>query len=102
MLADTTPRNFGGAPSLHIPGLVDPKVYRDITRYLKRAAFDDQIQHARETLEKLLALLQSAPSSVTLRAASYHQVVLHYRKLAGGWSLGFEGDYRQWEHLIGD
>jgi hypothetical protein len=34
---------------------------RDITRYVNRAALIDQIQQARETLEKLLTLLQSTP-----------------------------------------
>ena len=34
---------------------------RDITRYHEARRVDDQIQQARETLEKLLALLQSAP-----------------------------------------
>jgi hypothetical protein len=35
--------------------------YREISRYMNRAALIDQIEQARATLEKLLTLLQSAP-----------------------------------------
>ena len=79
-----------------------------------------QIQEARETLEELLTLLQSAPVERDRFVSHFYQARREYRgtcETAGksgkqiercvmltfqiARSMGFKGDFRQWEHLLG-
>ena len=90
-----------------------------ITRCMKRAALIDQIQQARETLEKLLTLLQLAPVERDRFVSHLYQARREYRRTcetAGksgkqiercvistfqvAESMGFKGDFRQWEDLL--
>jgi hypothetical protein len=94
-------------------------LYRDITRYENRATLIDQIQQATETLEKLLASLQSAPVERDRFVSHLYQSRKEYRRAcetAGksekqiercviasfriAESMGFKGDFRQWEDLL--
>jgi hypothetical protein len=78
-----------------------------------------QIQQARETLEKLLALLQSAPVERDRFVSHLYQARREYRLVCeragkGGKqiercvistfqiaeSMGFKGEFRQWEDLL--
>jgi hypothetical protein len=84
---------------------------------MKRAAVIEQVRTTQETLTKLLALLES--SAVDKFVARLYQARKKYRlvcerpnkgnkaierevlasfKLAQ--SLGFQGDFRAWEHLL--
>ena len=86
---------------------------------MNRAALIDQIQQATETLEKLLTLLQSAPLERDRFVAHLYQSRREYRRTcetAGksgkqiercvissfkvAESMGFKGDFRQWEELL--
>ena len=86
---------------------------------MNRAALIDQIQQARETLEKLLALLHSAPVERDRFVSHLYQSRREYRRTcetAGksgkqiercviasfqvAESMGFKGDFRQWEDLL--
>ena len=86
---------------------------------MNRAALIDQIQHARETLEKLLTLLQSAPVERDRFVSHLYQSRRANRRAcetAGksgkqierclistfqvSGSMGFKGDFRQWEELL--
>ena len=83
------------------------------------AALIEQIQEARKTLEKLLALLQSAPVERDRFVSHLYQSRRAYRRTcetAGksdkqiercvistfqvAESMGFKGDFRQWEDLL--
>ena len=82
-------------------------------------ALIDQIQHATETLEKLLSLLQSVAAERDRFVSHLYQSRREYRRTcetAGksgkqiercvissfriAESMGFKGDFRQWEHLL--
>jgi hypothetical protein len=86
---------------------------------VNRAALIEQIQEARKTLEKLLALLQSAPVERDRFLSHLYQSRRAYRRAretAGksgkqiercviasfqiAESMGFKGEFRQWEHLL--
>ena len=86
---------------------------------MNRAVLIDQIQQARETLEKLLTLLQSAPLERDRFVSHLYQSRREYRRTcetAGksgkqiercvissfrvAESMGFKGDFRQWEQLL--
>ena len=86
---------------------------------MNRAALIDQIQHATETLEKLLSLLQSVAAERDRFVSHLYQSRREYRRTcetAGksgkqiercvissfriAESMGFKGDFRQWEHLL--
>ena len=86
---------------------------------MNRAVLIDQIQQARETLEKLLALLQSAPVERDRFVSHLYQSRRAYRRAcetAGksgkqierclistfqvAESMGFKGELRQWEGLL--
>ena len=86
---------------------------------MNRAALIDQIQRARETLEKLLTLLQSTPVERDRFVSHLYQSRREYRRrceIAGksgkpiercvistfqiAESMGFKGEFRQWEHLL--
>ena len=86
---------------------------------MNRATLIDQIQEARETLEKLLALLQSAPVERDRFVSHLYQSRREYRRTcetAGksgkqiercvistfqvAESMGFKGEFRQWEDLL--
>jgi len=88
---------------------------------MNRAALIDQIQQARETLEKLLALLQSTPVERDRFVSHLYQSRREYRRTretAGksgkqiercvsstfqiAESMGFKGEFRQWEDLLAD
>ena len=84
---------------------------------MNRAALIDQIQQARETLEKLLVLL--APVERDRFVSHLYQSRREYRRTcetAGksgkqiercviatfqiAQSMGFKGEFREWEHLL--
>ena len=86
---------------------------------VNRTAPIDQIQQARETLEKLLSLLQSAPVERDRFVSHFYQSRRAYRRacetagksgkqierclistfqVAG--RIGFKSDIRQWEELL--
>ena len=86
---------------------------------MNRAALINQIQQARETLEKLLVLLQLAPVERDRFVSHLYQSRREYRRTcetAGksgkqiercvistfqiAESIGFKGDFRQWEDLL--
>ena len=86
---------------------------------MNRAALIDQIQRARETLEKLLTLLQSTPVERDRFVSHLYQSRREYRRTcetAGksgkqiercviasfqvAASMGFKGEFQQWEHLL--
>ncbi|MGA7903109.1 MAG: hypothetical protein WBL40_19130 [Terrimicrobiaceae bacterium] len=86
---------------------------------MNRAALIDQIQQATGTLEKLLASLRSAPVEPDRFVSHLYQSRREYRRTcetAGksgkqiercviasfriAESMGFKGDFRQWEHLL--
>ena len=86
---------------------------------VNRAALIEQIQEARKTLEKLLALLQSAPVERDRFVSHLYQSRREYRRTcetAGksgkqiercviasfqvAESMGFKGEFRQWEDLL--
>ena len=93
---------------------IQPVKYHDMSR----AALIDQIQQARETLEKLLTLLQSAPLSATnfcptsinpgesigeqetavKSGKQIERCVISTFQIAE--SMGFKGDFREWEDLL--
>ena len=96
-------------------------VIASIVKYhdMNRAALIEQIQQARETLEKLLILLQSAPVERDRIVSYLYQSRRAYRRAcetAGksgkeiercvistfqiAESIGFKGDFRQREHLL--
>ena len=96
-------------------------VIASIVKYhdMNRAALIDQIEEARKTLEKLLALLQSAPVERDRFVSHLYQARRAYRRTcetAGksgkqiercvistfqvAESMGFRGEFRQWEHLL--
>ena len=55
-------------------------VHRDISRYRGRTVLIDQIQQTRETLEKLLTLLQSAPVERDRFVSHLYQARRKYRR----------------------
>ena len=86
---------------------------------MNRTALIDQIQQARETLEKLLILLESAPVERDRFVSHLYQARREYRRTcetAGksgkqiercviasfqiAESMGFKGEFRQWEDLL--
>jgi len=86
---------------------------------MNRTALIDQIQQARETLEKLLPLLQSTPVERDRFVSHLYQSRREYRRTcetAGksgkeiercviasfrvAESRGFKGEFRQWEELL--
>ena len=86
---------------------------------MNRAALIDQIEQARETLEKLLTLLQSAPVGRDRFVSHLYQARQEYRLVCeragkGGKqierclistfreaeSMGFKSEFRQWEDLL--
>jgi hypothetical protein len=86
---------------------------------VNRATLIDQIQQARETLEKLLTLLQSTPVARDRFVSHLYQSRREYRRTcetAGksgkqiercvissfqiAESMGFKGEFRQWEDLL--
>ena len=86
---------------------------------VNRTALIDRIQQARETLEKPLALLESAPVERDRFVSHLYQSRREYRRTcetAGksgkqiercvissfqiAESMGFKGEFRQWEHLL--
>jgi hypothetical protein len=86
---------------------------------MNRAALIEQIQEATNTLEKLLALLQSAPVERDRFVSHLYQSRREYRRAcetAGksgkqiercvistfqiAESLGFKGEFRHWEDLL--
>jgi hypothetical protein len=88
---------------------------------MNRTALIDQIQQARETLEKLLSLLQSAPVERDRFVSHLYQSRRKYRRTcetAGksgkqiercvistfqiAENIGFKGEFRHWEDLLRD
>jgi hypothetical protein len=86
---------------------------------MNRLVLIERIKEAREVLEKLLVLLQSAPPERDRFVSHLYQSRREYRracKTAGksgkqiercvissfriAESLGFKGDFRQWEELL--
>jgi hypothetical protein len=86
---------------------------------VNRETLTDQIQQARETLEKLLTLHQSAPVERDRFVSHLYQSRREYRQTcetAGksgkeiercviasfrvDESVGLKGEFRQWEHLL--
>ena len=86
---------------------------------MNRTALIDQIQEARAILEKLLALLKSTPVERDRFVSHLYQSRREYGRTcenAGksgkeiercviasfriAESMGFEGDFHQWEHLL--
>ena len=86
---------------------------------MNRAALIDQIQQTRETLEKLLTLLQSAPVERDRFVSHLYQSRRAYRRACEttgrsgkqierciistfqiAESMGFKGDFRRWEDLL--
>jgi hypothetical protein len=86
---------------------------------MNRAVLIDQIEQARVSLEKLLRLLQSAPLERDRFVSHLYQAQREYRRTcetAGksgkqiercvissfqiAESIGFKGDFRQWEDLL--
>jgi hypothetical protein len=84
---------------------------------MNRAAVIEQLKAARETLTKLLALLES--SEIDKFAAHLYQSRIQYRRTSErpnkgnkaierevissyqvAQSFGFNGDFRAWEHLL--
>ena len=95
---------------------IDIEIFHDA---VNRAALIDQIEEARQTLEKLLALLQSAPVERDRFVSHLYQSRRKYRRTcetAGksgkqiercvistfqiAESMGFKGDFGQWEDLL--
>ena len=81
-----------------------PNDNRDITRFVNRAALIDQIQQARATLEKLLTLLYQVPQGISANVRNRWKIrqiercVISTFRIAE--SMGFKGDFRQWEELL--
>jgi hypothetical protein len=86
---------------------------------VNRAALIDQIQQATGALEKLLASFQSAPVGRDRFVSHLYQSRREYRRACEtvgksgkqiercvissfhvAESIGFKGDFRQWEHLL--
>jgi hypothetical protein len=86
---------------------------------MNRTALIDQIEQAREILEKLLSLLESTPVERDRFVSHLYQSRREYRRTcetAGksgkqiercviaafriAESMGFKGDFRQWEDLL--
>jgi hypothetical protein len=72
---------------------------------MNRAKPIQQIEQTRTVLEKLLALLQSAPpepdrlvSSADKSGKHIERCVIATFRIAE--SLGFKGEFRRWEHLL--
>jgi hypothetical protein len=103
--------------SKNIKGLHPP--LRRILDLPPRVHTPGQIQEARKTLEKLLALLQSAPVERDRFVSQLYQARREYlrtcetagksgrqieRCVIAGFriaeSVGFQGDFRQWEELL--
>ena len=95
---------------------IDIVIFHDT---VNRAALIEQTQEARKTLEKLLALLQSAPVERDRFVSDLYQARREYRRTcetAGksgkqiercviasfqiAESMGFKGKFRQCEHLL--
>jgi hypothetical protein len=93
----------------------------NIVKYhdMNRTVLIERIEEAREILEKLLALLQSAPLERDRFVSHLYQSQREYRRsceMAGksgkrierciissfqiAESIGFKGDFRQWEGLL--
>ena len=91
--------------------------YRDITRYVNRAAVIEQLKQTQDMLSSLLALLQAGESDKF--AAHLYQARRQFRHISErpgkgskpleravlstyqiAQSLGFKGDFRAWEHLL--
>lgn len=92
-------------------------MYRDITRYMNRATFIEKLSECRRIVEQLLAQLQSSEADKFV--AYLYQARRQYRlvsdrpgkgnkaiertvlsTLQTAHSLGFKGDYHQWEGLL--
>ena len=86
---------------------------------MNRAALIDQIRQAKETLEKLLSLLQPTPIERDRFVSRHYQSRREYRRTcetAGksgkeiersviasfrvAESMGFKGEFRQWQELL--
>jgi len=86
---------------------------------MNRGTLIEQIQEARKVLEKLLALLQSTPAERDRFVSHLYQSRREYRRTCetagksgkeiercviatfqGAESMGFKGEFRQWEHLL--
>jgi hypothetical protein len=93
--------------------------YRDISRYVNTRPLLDQLEETMASTEKLRLLLQSMLAERDRFAAHLYQSRREYRtasETAGksgkriercvistfqiAESLGFRGDFRQWEHLL--
>jgi len=93
--------------------------YRDISRYVNTRPILDQLEETMASTEKLRVLLQSMLAERDRFAAHLYQSRREYRtasETAGksgkriercvistfqiAQSLGFRGDFRQWEHLL--
>jgi hypothetical protein len=86
---------------------------------MNQANLIDQIQQASETLEKLLALLESVPVECDRFVSHLYRARREYRRTCeaagksgrqiercvistfqNAESLGFKGDFRQWEGIL--
>ena len=90
---------------------------RDVTRVMNRAAVIEQIRATQEMLNKLLALLESSEADKLIthlyQARKQYRLVCERpnkgnkaieREVISSYqvaqSLGFQGDFRAWEHLL--